>query len=109
MSEDEWPSSPPLVSRLTSSFIIGFAGLVSRSFLCGANRIETIGLDAFCNLLDRRFDIANRERGLITGMWYTSDHVQDMAITVVISVKSLIGVCTYMSRLITTEGLQLTE
>ena len=67
MNTDEWPSSPPLASRLASSIVIGLAGILSRSFLCGANTLEVIGLDAFCTLLDKRMDINHRERGLVTG------------------------------------------
>ena len=76
MDSDEWPSKPPPLSRLTSAFVIGLAGFLSRSFLCGTNRVEVIGLDAFCDLLDRRADPESRERGLITGMLYSSVLVQ---------------------------------
>ena len=94
MDSDEWPSRPSIVSRRTSAFVIGLAGVLSRSFLCGANRVETIGLDAFCDLLDRRANIANRERGLITGIIYSLVLAQEPNLMIEFSIKPPIGVCT---------------
>lgn len=94
MDSDEWPSRPPLLSRLTSAFVIGFAGFLSRSFLYGANRIEVIGLDAFCDLLDRRADIENRERGLITGIIFSPVPAEEPDLIMEYSVKPSIRVCT---------------
>lgn len=94
MDSDEWPSRPPFLSRLTSAFVIGFAGFLSRSFLYGANRIEVIGLDTFCDLLDRRADIENRDRGLITGIIYSPVPTENPDLIMEYSVKPPIRVCT---------------
>jgi monolysocardiolipin acyltransferase len=58
---------------------MGLTGSLSRGFLYGLNYIEVIGLDRFLETLDKRNDITQRERGLITGTelclndWATAD------------------------------------
>lgn len=61
------PSQPSLPWRVGSSIVMGVTGTLSRLFLFGANTTETHGLDGFLRLLDKRHDVENRERGLITG------------------------------------------
>ena len=46
---------------------MGFIGILTRTFMYGANSMETHGLDGFLNLVDERRVIDERERGLITG------------------------------------------
>lgn len=53
--------------RFTSSLIMGLTGSLSRTFLFGLNRTEVIGLDRFVDVLEKRKDVNERERGLITG------------------------------------------
>ncbi|RDW65299.1 hypothetical protein BP5796_09991 [Coleophoma crateriformis] len=65
------PHSPSLPWRLTSSFVMGLAGSLSRGFYFGLNNMEVIGLDRFLQTLDARKDVEGRERGLIT----VSNHV----------------------------------
>ncbi|CAG8978351.1 hypothetical protein HYALB_00012486 [Hymenoscyphus albidus] len=71
MSLQNPPQSPSWGYRTTSSLIMGIAGAISRGFLFGMNRTETIGLDKFLETLDSRKDVQGRERGLIT----VSNHV----------------------------------
>jgi monolysocardiolipin acyltransferase len=63
--------APSLAWRIGSSAIVGATGFLCRSFLAGASRLETHGLEAFLQLLDKRRDVDGRERGLIT----VSNHV----------------------------------
>lgn len=51
---------------------MGITGSISRLFMFGANTTEVHGLDGFLELLDKRSDVRNRKRGLITGLSYTS-------------------------------------
>ena len=64
----EGDSPPPsLPWRFGSATVMGFIGILTRTFMYGANSMETHGLDAFLNLVDERRDICHRQRGLITG------------------------------------------
>ncbi|KAG9232545.1 hypothetical protein BJ875DRAFT_380459 [Amylocarpus encephaloides] len=65
------PSSPSLAWRTSSSLIMGATGSISRAFLYGLNRTETVGLDNFLETLDGRRNVEGRERGLLT----VSNHV----------------------------------
>lgn len=67
MSTQNAPQSPSLPWRFTSSMIMGLTGALSRGFLYGLNKTETVGLDKFLQTLDKRKDVEGRERGLITG------------------------------------------
>jgi monolysocardiolipin acyltransferase len=46
---------------------MGVTGVLSRSFLLGLSNTEVVGLERFIEVLDKRKDIASRERGLLTG------------------------------------------
>jgi monolysocardiolipin acyltransferase len=46
---------------------MGLTGTLSRGFLYGLNYVEVIGLDGFLETLNKRKDLNNRERGLLTG------------------------------------------
>ena len=61
------PAAPSLPWRIGSSIIMGLAGASVRTFMFGLNSTNVHGLDGFLELLDRRRDVDNRERGLITG------------------------------------------
>ena len=64
----EGESPPPsLPWRFGSATVMGFIGILTRTFMYGANSMETHGLDGFLNLVDGRRDIDQRQRGLITG------------------------------------------
>lgn len=51
---------------------MGVVGSISRLFLYGANTTDVHGLDDFLSLLDKRSDVRNRQRALITGESCTS-------------------------------------
>ena len=61
------PPPPSLPWRFGSATVMGFIGILTRTFMYGANSMETHGLDGFLNLVDERRDIDQRRRGLITG------------------------------------------
>ena len=64
----EGDSPPPsLPWRFGSATVMGVSGFLTRTFMYGANSMETHGLDGFLNLVDERQDIDKRQRGLITG------------------------------------------
>lgn len=67
MSPQDLPEQPSLLWRTGSTLVTGLTGLVSRSFLYGANRTAVVGLDDFLAVLDRRADLGKRQKGLITG------------------------------------------
>jgi hypothetical protein len=67
MVEEKTLTQPGLPWRLGSSVIIGIVGSISRLFLYGANTTDVHGLDDFLGLLDKRVDVRNRQRALITG------------------------------------------
>lgn len=60
-------AAPSLPWRIGSSATMGIVGALTRSFMYGLNSMETHGLDSFLDLLDKRKDVDQRERGLITG------------------------------------------
>jgi monolysocardiolipin acyltransferase len=47
---------------------MGVVGMLCRGFLFALSTTEVHGLDSFLQLLDERENVAQRERGLITGM-----------------------------------------
>lgn len=61
------PPPPSLPWRLGSAAVMGFIGTLTRTFIYGANSMETYGLEGFLKLIDERYDIEKRQRGLITG------------------------------------------
>lgn len=61
-------SRPSLPWRVGSTVIMGITGSLSRLFMFGANTTQVHGLDGFLELLDKRVDVQNRQRGLITGL-----------------------------------------
>lgn len=61
------PPPPSLPWRFGSATVMGFIGILTRTFMYGANSMETHGLDGFLSLVDERRDIDQRRRGLITG------------------------------------------
>ncbi|XXG96472.1 negative regulator of the PHO system [Hypoxylon texense] len=62
---------PSLAWRITSSLSMGLTAALFRGFLYGFNSVETVGLDRFLDILDKRKDVEKRQRGLIT----VSNHV----------------------------------
>jgi hypothetical protein len=54
--------------------MMGMAGMISKVFLFGLNKVEVIGLPRFLEVLDRRRDPEKRQRGLITGVWLNAGH-----------------------------------
>ncbi|KAL2047352.1 hypothetical protein N7G274_001373 [Stereocaulon virgatum] len=65
------PRPPSMPWRFGSAAIMGIIGSLSRAFIYGANSQETHGLDGFLELIDKRANIENRKRGLIT----VSNHI----------------------------------
>ncbi|RYP02669.1 hypothetical protein DL765_010704 [Monosporascus sp. GIB2] len=65
------PLQPSLSWRLTSSVVMGLTAALSRGFIYTFNSVEVTGLQKFLDLLDKRKDVASRERGLIT----VSNHI----------------------------------
>ncbi|KAK3940385.1 hypothetical protein QBC46DRAFT_288595 [Diplogelasinospora grovesii] len=63
--------TPSLPWRMTSAMVMGTAGVVSKCFLYGFNRVEVTGLGRFLDVLDARRDPEKRQRGLIT----VSNHI----------------------------------
>lgn len=61
------PQQPSLTWRNTSSILIGLSVAVSKGFLYGLNKVETIGLERFVELIEQRRDVKKRTKGLITG------------------------------------------
>jgi monolysocardiolipin acyltransferase len=53
---------------------MGVTGTLSRGFLYGLNYMEVIGLDGFLETLNKRKDVKNRERGLLTGEGMVDAH-----------------------------------
>lgn len=61
------PAAPSLPWRIGSSAVMGVVGALTRTFMYGLNSTETHGLESFLEVLDKRKDVDQRERGLITG------------------------------------------
>jgi monolysocardiolipin acyltransferase len=61
------PAQPSLPWRAASSVVMGVTAALSRGFLYGFNKTETVGLDRFIEVLDSRKNPEDRDRGLITG------------------------------------------
>jgi monolysocardiolipin acyltransferase len=64
------PAQPSLPWRMASAMTTGTIGSLCRGFLYGLNRVETIGLERFLNVLEERRDVDKRTRGLLTGKGY---------------------------------------
>ncbi|KAI1772499.1 acyltransferase [Hypoxylon cercidicola] len=62
---------PSLAWRITSSLSMGLTSALFRGFLYGFNSVETVGLDRFLDVLDKRKDVEKRQRGLLT----VSNHI----------------------------------
>ncbi|KAF2728712.1 hypothetical protein EJ04DRAFT_448817 [Polyplosphaeria fusca] len=67
MQSDEQPSAPSAPWRATSALTMGAVGLLCRGFLFALSTTEANGLDSFLELLDERENVAERQRGLLTG------------------------------------------
>ncbi|KAI0180837.1 acyltransferase [Hypoxylon sp. FL1284] len=65
---------PSLSWRITSSVSMGLTAALCRGFLYGLNTVETVGLDRFLDILDKRENVDKRQRGLIT----VSNHISVM-------------------------------
>lgn len=63
---DVSPAQPSLFWRMSSGFVMGTVGFLSRSFLLLGNRLTVEGLPEFLALLEERKDVARRSKGLIT-------------------------------------------
>ncbi len=61
------PQQPALPWRIIASVVTGLTGTLSKGFLYGFNRVEVIGLGKFLEVLDKRKNVEQRQRGLITG------------------------------------------
>lgn len=59
--------------------VMGMTGSASKAFLNGLNEVQTTGLDNFVKLLDSREDPFQRQRGLITGMQFSSTRPSSFA------------------------------
>jgi hypothetical protein len=92
MRAEEQPASPSLPWRTSSVFTMAAVGLLSRGFLYGLSRTETHGLDGFLKLLDERKDVEGRERGLVTGVSYSSGFMM-VLISFVVSNHVSVYVC----------------
>jgi monolysocardiolipin acyltransferase len=64
---EQQPDAPSWPWRAASSFTMGAVGVLCRSFLLGASRLETHGMEKFLELLDERENVEGRQRGLVTG------------------------------------------
>lgn len=67
MPSEELPEAPSGPWRAASAFTMGAVGLLCKGFLTGLSTVETHGLDKFLGLLDERENVAERQKGLITG------------------------------------------
>ena len=65
------PAAPSLPWRIGSSAVMGVVGSLTRTFMYVLNSTETHGLESFLEVLDKRKDVDDRERGLITGQYVT--------------------------------------
>lgn len=65
---------PTLPWRTTSSAVMGLTAALFRGFLYGFNSVEVVGLERFLDILDKRKDVEQRQRGLITGMRHERPH-----------------------------------
>jgi hypothetical protein len=84
MSPNERLSAPSLPWRAASTFTMSAVGILSKSFLNLACTTKVHGLDGFLKILDQRRDVANRDRGLITGIVFTSS-VYELNLTITVS------------------------
>ena len=74
---------------------MGVAGAISRIVMFGANTTEVHGLDRFLELLDRRREVAQRERGLVTGLPFCAPEVDDSLVNPLYSIEPYQRVRTY--------------
>ncbi|KAF2434579.1 hypothetical protein EJ08DRAFT_730776 [Tothia fuscella] len=66
MATEENSATPSLPWRVASTVTLSLVGVISKTFLTFATKKEVYGLDGFVELLDRRRDVSERERGLLT-------------------------------------------
>lgn len=76
MSGPAPPTRPGLPWRLASAAVMGSVGALSRGFLYGLNNVEVTGLSNLLRVLDRRKDVENRQRGLLTVCNHVAVYVQ---------------------------------
>lgn len=62
------PPPPSLLWRAGSTAVMGLVGTLTRAFMHGPNWQDAHGLNGFLELLNKRADVGDRKRGLITGM-----------------------------------------
>lgn len=67
--DDGPPERPSLLWRAASRATTTVVGVLAKSFLNGFCDLEVYGLSEFVKVLDNRWDIQGREKGLITGTW----------------------------------------
>ncbi|KAH8688043.1 hypothetical protein GQ44DRAFT_720804 [Phaeosphaeriaceae sp. PMI808] len=70
----EQPEAPSTPWRAASAATMGTVGLLCKGFLKGFSKVETHGMDNFLKLLDQRYDVEGRQKGLIT----VSNHISVM-------------------------------
>lgn len=66
--DEEQPERPSALWRAASRVTTTAVGSLARSFLNVFCEVEVFGLEEFQRLLDSRWDVQGRERGLVTGM-----------------------------------------
>lgn len=62
------PARPSAIWRAVSRITTTAVGGLSCAYLYGFSKLEVYGLDDFVKILDARWDLNGRQRGLITGM-----------------------------------------
>ena len=87
------PAEPSLPWRIASSTVMGLAGACVRAFMFGLNSTEAHGLDNFLELLGKRKDIDERDRGLITGKVVNASSVY---VVLIISSEVSNHICVYV-------------
>ncbi|KAI8947326.1 acyltransferase [Xylaria longipes] len=60
------PEQPSPPWRMTSSLAMGLTASLSRVFLYGLNSVQVTGLQRFLDIIDKRKDVDERQRGLVT-------------------------------------------
>lgn len=74
MAEVVWAQYPQRrpngLIRGSSATVIGLTTTISKVFLNGFNSLETVGLENFLKVLKERDNPFERQRGLLTGMYF---------------------------------------
>jgi len=68
MADGDLPERPSGLWLTSSAITTGLVGALSRTFLIAFSKLTVHGLDKFEQLLKEREDVADRKRGLITGI-----------------------------------------